>query len=122
MEVVDGEVVHTLVLGPGLDRGDLDVGACAGAQPHAPLELAGFDPRRSLSKPELSPHILLPNSPKFKADAWIFSKGYRRFLEATPNKRCLLNEIWIVRLSTVQIRLPDHRNYKAFHSLKLERH
>jgi hypothetical protein len=49
---VDGEVADTLVLGPGLGCGELDVGASAGAEPHAGLEFACVDPFAGCGDPE----------------------------------------------------------------------
>ncbi len=48
----DGEVVDALVLGPGLGCGELDVSACAGAEPRAGLEFACVDPFAGCGDPE----------------------------------------------------------------------
>lgn len=42
--VGDVDVVDALMARRGFDCGDLDVGACAGSQPHAELEPAGVHP------------------------------------------------------------------------------
>lgn len=52
VEVADGEVVDGGVLGPAGDGGDLDVGAGAGAEPLAWVEVGGFDPLVEGGDPE----------------------------------------------------------------------
>ena len=45
VEVGDGEVVNALIMGDTVfDSGDLDVGAGAGAEPHAGFEVGGLYP------------------------------------------------------------------------------
>jgi hypothetical protein len=52
VEVVDGEVVDSGVLGCSFDGGDLDPGAGGGLQPLAGLQVGGVDPAVRFGGPE----------------------------------------------------------------------